>query len=91
MLRKLKQMKEELAKKYHLTKLGLFGSYARSEQTEFSDLDIVEELEISSMFDLIGIKQEIEEQLKLPVDIVRYRSNMNTYLKSHIENDTMYV
>ena len=43
------------------------------------------------MFDLIGIKQEIEETLHQPIDIVRIRKNMNQYLKQRIEKEAIYV
>ena len=55
----LVKMKDELSSKYNLTKLGVFGSFARNEQSDVSDLDIVVELARSNMFDLIGIKQEM--------------------------------
>ncbi|MCG8337456.1 MAG: nucleotidyltransferase domain-containing protein [Proteobacteria bacterium] len=84
-------MKDELSSKYNLTKLGVFGSFARNEQSDVSDLDIVVELARSNMFDLIGIKQEIEEQLNLPVDIVQYREKMNSFLKRRIDNDALYL
>lgn len=87
----LEKMKDELSSKYNLTKLGVFGSFARNEQSDVSDLDIVVELARSNMFDLIGIKQEIEEQLNLPVDIVQYREKMNSFLKRRIDNDALYL
>lgn len=87
----LVKMKDELSSKYNLTKLGVFGSFARNEQSDVSDLDIVVELARSNMFDLIGIKQEIEEQLNLPVDIVQYREKMNSFLKRRIDNDALYL
>ena len=87
----LEKMKGELSSKYNLTKRGVFGSFARNEQSDVSDLDIVVELARSNMFDLIGIKQEIEEQLNLPVDIVQYREKMNCFLKRRIDNDALYL
>jgi len=43
------------------------------------------------MFNLIGIKQELEEQLRMPIDIVRYRKKMNPFLKRRIEKEAVYV
>lgn len=40
-LKKLKEIKPGLQQKYNLTELALFGSYARNEQTENSDIDIM--------------------------------------------------
>ena len=58
---------------------------------ESSDIDVVVELGTPDMFFLIGIKQELEEQLHCPVDIVRYREKMNTFLKSRIDQEALYV
>jgi uncharacterized protein len=43
------------------------------------------------MFALIGMKQEIEAVLHRPVDVVRYRENMNAFLKRHIQQEAIYV
>ena len=77
--------------KYHIIRMGLFGSAARDEMTDDSDVDVVVELERPSMFDLIGIKQDLEEDLHRRVDIVRYRNKMNRFLKNRIEQEALYV
>jgi len=59
--------------------------------TESSDIDIVVELGTPDIFLLIGIKQELEEQLHCPVDIVRYRKKMNAFLKNRIDQEALYV
>jgi predicted nucleotidyltransferase len=40
-IQKLKEIKPFLQQKYNLTEIALFGSYARDEQTEKSDIDIM--------------------------------------------------
>ncbi len=85
----LKRIKIDLQKKYSIKKLGVFGSFARNTQTDQSDLDIVVEMNNPNMFDLIGIKQDIEEKLNKKVDIVRLRERMNKYLKHRIELDRL--
>ena len=87
----LKRLKQELKKTYSIKKLGVFGSTARDEHSDQSDLDIVVELEEPKMFDLIGIKQEIEERMQKNVDIVRLRKTMNHYLRDRIEKEAIYV
>jgi len=87
----LKKIKTDLQKKYSIEKLGVFGSFARNTQTDQSDLDIVVEMNNPSMFDLIGIKQDIEERFNKKVDIVRLREKMNKYLKHRIEREAKYV
>jgi len=43
------------------------------------------------LFNIIGIKQDLEEQLQQAVDIVSYRKNMNEFLKRRIDNEAAYV
>jgi uncharacterized protein len=87
----LAEHKPEFEKKFGVTKIGLFGSYAIGHEDEESDIDIVVELEKPDLFSLIGIKQTIEEHLGIKVDVVRYRENMNHTLKKRIDRDTLYV
>ena len=91
MFRLLKKTKKELQKKYPIKKLGVFGSFAQNTQTDQSDLDIVVEVSNPNMFDLTGIKQDIEERVNKKVDIVRLRERMNKYLKHRIECEVQYV
>lgn len=58
---------------YGIVRMGIFGSVARNEQTEYSDVDIYIEGELHVFFVLLGIKCELEELLGCKVDIVRLR------------------
>ena len=66
--------KVRLEKEYHLIRIGIFGSIARGEQNEKSDIDLIVEFENDTP-DLFSIKQrlknEIQLQFNLPVDICR--------------------
>jgi len=90
-LKYINSQKPELLKKYGVTKIGLFGSYARGEAIEKSDIDIVVELEKPDLFYLIGIKQTFQEDMNAKVDIVRLRKEMNQVLKKRIMRDAIYV
>lgn len=79
------------AQRYQIERLGIFGSAARNHMTDTSDIDIVVELIEPDLFVLIGIKQELEEILQRPVDIVRYREEMNQELKHRIDAEAVYV
>lgn len=83
--------KKVFHEKYGVTKIGLFGSYARGEAREKSDIDIVVELEKPDMFYLINIKQTFQETMNINVDIVRLRKEMNPVLKKRIMRDAIYV
>jgi hypothetical protein len=83
--------KTEFKQDFGLVKLGLFGSYARGENFEDSDIDIVVELKKPDLFYLIGIKQTVEDALGARVDVVRLRDKMNKSLRYRIERDAIYV
>ena len=87
----LKIFKEENKNKYHIKKLGIFGSVAKNRMKEESDIDIVVNLTKQDLFELIGIKQDLEERLKYPIDIVSYRETMNSFLKKRIDEEAVYV
>ena len=87
----LKRFKEENKNKYHIERLGVFGSVARDTANDNSDIDIVVVLTKQDLFEIIGIKQDLEENLKLPVDIVSYREKMNPFLKNRIDKEAVYV
>jgi hypothetical protein len=83
--------KTEFKQNFGLVKIGLFGSYARGENFEDSDIDIVVELKKPDLFYLIGIKQTVEDALGAKVDVVRLRDKMNKSLRYRIERDAIYV
>jgi predicted nucleotidyltransferase len=87
----LHEYKVKNQKKYRIVNIGIFGSSARGDADERSDVDIVVELESPDLFYLIGIKQDLEEKLNRPVDIVRYREKMNAFLKRRIEREAIYA
>ena len=87
----ISQFKAENLDRYGIKKIGIFGSLALDSASPSSDIDIVVELEKPDMFCLIGIKQDLETLLNMPVDIVRYRKNMNKFLKQRIDTDAVYV
>lgn len=61
-------------RKYDLKKAGIFGSIARGELREDSDVDILVEIERDdiSLLDFVGIKLELEDALGRKVDLVEY-------------------
>lgn len=87
----LKTYKEQSADKYGIIDMGLFGSVARDEAKSDSDVDVAIKVKVPNPFIMVHIKEDIEEKLHLPVDIVRLRKSMNPLLKKRIEADIIYV
>jgi len=90
-LAELRQLKPELTKLYGVSRLGLFGSFARDEAKAESDIDVVVELAEPDLFALVHIKETLEEDLGRAVDIIRYRGMMNNFLKRRIDREAIYV
>ena len=60
-----------IALKYGVERVVLFGSYARGEEKQDSDIDLlVDKGEIKGLFQLTAFKRELEENLKKPVDVL---------------------
>ena len=90
-LRALKNYKAQSANRYGISRLGIFGSYAKGSPTQKSDVDIVIELQNPDLFKMVHIKEDLEEVLGVQVYIVRSRKKMNPYLKKRIEKEAVYV
>ena len=87
----LRHYKPMAQKKYGLTRIGIFGSVARGEQTANSDVDVCYEGQAPSLLTLDKIQTELEQLLDCKVDLVRVRHNMNSLLRQRILRDGIYV
>ncbi|MCB0159780.1 MAG: nucleotidyltransferase domain-containing protein [Caldilineaceae bacterium] len=83
--------REQRAAEFGIVRIGLFGSAARGSSHAGSDIDIVVEMREPDLLKLVGIKQELEELLHRNVDIVRYRVDMNPFLRQRIDREAIYV
>ncbi len=79
------------AEDYGIVKIGIFGSVARNEQTEDSDVDVCVEIKKPDLFILVHIKDDLQNLFGKPVDIVRLRDNMNPVLLKQIQRDGIYA
>ena len=87
----LRQFMQQKGQKYGISKMGIFGSVARGEQNENSYVDILFEGKANLLLH-VRIKNELEELLGSPVDLVRMRNQLNgTTLKQSILNDVIFV
>ena len=87
----LKKFKAESASKYGITSLGLFGSFARNQQRETSDMDVFVTLKESDFFVLERIKEELGSLIHSNIDIVNYRDSLRNSFKQNILNDAIYI
>jgi hypothetical protein len=81
---------QELSAKYGVTRLGIFGSVARGEAGGASDVDIVVEMP-PDLFKMVHMKEDLEEILAAPVDLIRYHRFLCDYRKRRIDHEAIYV
>jgi len=73
-------------KEYGVRKAALFGSFARGEQGEDSDIDILVEFrdrENKTLLDLVGLELELQDLLGRKVDVLTYQS-INPLIRDNI-------
>jgi predicted nucleotidyltransferase len=90
-LKTLSSFHRSHSKEFGIVRIGVFGSVARDRLTRDSDADVVVELDRPDLLLPVGIKQELEELPGRPIDVVRYRKDMNPFLKRHIEQEAVYA
>ena len=86
----LKSHKTQLESEYGLTKIGLFGSYAKKTSHQDSDIDIVIEAKKHDFFMREDLKEYLESVFQTSVD-VGYLDSIRKFYKDKIEKDIVYV
>ncbi len=89
----LSKNKYELLSKYHLSKIGLFGSFSRGEATKNSDVDIIFDFKenIGDVYSIkVALKTYLSETFNRSVDLAREKY-LSPYAKEQILQDAIYV
>ncbi len=87
----LKELESSVKSRYNAEIIGLFGSYARGEQKQGSDVDIlVRFYEGATLFDFVGLAEFLEEKLDLKVDVVSERA-IRVELKDQILREVVSI
>jgi uncharacterized protein len=86
----LKKNKSYLKKKYHVEKIGIFGSYARGQEYNDSDVDILVTFSDSIGWEFIDLQEYLQEILGLTVDLVTIKA-LKPQLRDSILNEVVYA
>lgn len=89
--RQLQELKPTLRKRFKVETVDIFGSFARGEQTEKSDLDIL--VTYSGMVDLLlvaGLRRYLRRKLHMKVDVVS-KEFLNKYIKEQVLEEAVPV
>lgn len=86
----LKKHEAEIKERFSVSKFGLFGSSARSEQTESSDIDILVEFDEPSFDNFMDLSFFLEELLGTSVDLVT-TNGISPYIGPTIRKEVVWV
>ena len=83
--------KKNLAAKYKVKRIGVFGSFVKGKQKKKSDVDILVEFkETVDFFEFLDLEEHLEKLLGIKVDLVTKRA-LKPYIKDNILKETVYV
>ncbi|GLI52357.1 nucleotidyltransferase family protein [Thermodesulfovibrio yellowstonii] len=88
---KLKSLEKEIKEEYKAEIIGIFGSYARGEDRNGSDIDILVRFKDgATLFDFVGLANFLEEKLGMKVDVVSERA-LRPELEENILKDVVTI
>ena len=89
-LNELSKNRSYIEKNFEVSKIGLFGSYAKGNQTEDSDIDIYVEFKHKTFDNLAGLWNYLEELYHKKIDLFHKHKNNNEVIISNIQKDVIY-
>ncbi|KAA6315270.1 hypothetical protein EZS27_034244 [termite gut metagenome] len=87
----LRKFVREHGQEYGIIRMGIFGSIARNEQNNTSDLDVYYEGPVIDLFDPHDLQSDLENLLGIRVDLIRKHRYMHPAFLERIMKDMIYV
>ena len=89
-LKIIREKKPELQKRYPISELGIFGSYARGDYNESSDIDILVDFNGRIGIEFISLAHELEDTFNKKIDLVSRKGIKPAYLP-YVEKNLIHV
>ena len=89
-LRVIREIHSELASRFTVRRIGVFGSFAKGSEGTESDVDIIVELAEPTFDNYMDLKFRLEDVLKRPVDLVM-ADTVKPRIKPIIEQEVIYA
>lgn len=89
-LRVLRSLEPTIREKFGVQRIGVFGSVARDVADEDSDVDLLVEMP-PDLYAMVHLKEMLEDALQSRVDLIRYRKDLNPFLKARIDREAVNV
>jgi predicted nucleotidyltransferase len=90
-IRLLHDYKRQHAAEYGIERLGIFGSVARGEQTDDSDVDVYYEGPAMGLSGNVRLLEDLERLFGTHVDIIRKHKYLKSEFVNRLEKDLIYV
>ena len=87
---KLRMIKPELVEKFHVSRIGYFGSFATDQQNEDSDLDLLVEFSEPIGWKFFTLERFLEQSFGIPIDLVT-KNGLKERIKEPILNQVQYI
>ncbi len=87
----LRATKPLLQEQYRVTELGIFGSYARGEQTQTSDVDVLVDYDQApTLFKLVELREYLAGVVGVKVDVVT-KNGLKPRIRERVLSEVIYV
>lgn len=90
-IRDIQQAARATAQKHGLTKVTLFGSFARGDARDDSDVDLLVETSVPLGFARGAIYNELEASLNHPVDIIFGAQNLYPFVQDAVDSESIVL
>ena len=89
-IEELRQLIKPIAQEHGVEKVSLFGSYAKMNATERSDVDLkIVKGAIRSLFQLCSFRLAVEDSLQIPVDVITSEANDAEFLEQIAQDEVV--
>ena len=91
-LKKLKTAAPAIRTQFGVTKIGIFGSFARGEQTQKSDVDVLVDFVQGyvTLRNFVGLADHLEALFKRKVDLLTV-GGIDKYIRPYIEEEVIWI
>lgn len=89
-IHQIRSIVSPIAKEHGVSSVALFGSYATGTATADSDVDLkIEKGRLRSLFQISGLRLELEDALHVPVDLITSESSDKAFLASIAKDEVL--
>lgn len=87
----LSLQKQSICEIYRITEIGIFGSYARGDETETSDVDILVDYETApTLIMLVDLRDYLSQLFGIKVDIVT-KNGLKPRIRERVLAEVVYI